>query len=129
MSSPESSEFKAYVEQLIEATRTGSMKWVEVNPTTFVWDTGEPQRARLTLQRVERVERVMIAGRLTQQKRITYLLSATDLRTNQTRLSLSGADDPDLNTAFENLYKLVIADKAHRNLEFLKSLLPPKNNP
>ncbi|MGC2118487.1 MAG: hypothetical protein WA644_05315 [Candidatus Acidiferrales bacterium] len=128
MPSPESAELRSYVEQLIEAVRAGTMSLTEVNLTTFVWETNAPQPTRLSLQRLERLERIVVAGRPSQQKRTIFLLQVSDLKTNQIRVSFNGAEDPELNKLLEALYQVIREKKTRNDLEFLKSILPKKTD-
>jgi hypothetical protein len=122
---PETDELKAYLDQLIEAARTGLMVWVEINPTTFVWDSKAPV-GRLSLQRVERNQPTLEKGVAGIKKSRSYLLQAFEGLTVQ-RLSLSSSNNPELNSKLETLYEVVKTELTRRDLDFLKSLLPRKD--
>jgi hypothetical protein len=131
MPNPEGNELSAYIEQVIAATRAGTMSWMEVNPTTFVWDTREPRPARLSLQKVARTVPIQ-SGRPGYGTRIdtTYLLQALEMNFNnpaasKVRLSMNGAEKPEMNDSLKTLYMLVEAAKIKDSVDFLRSIIPP----
>jgi len=130
MASPSSDDYKAYIDQIIEATRSGTMAWTQVNPTTFVWEIRGPQAGRLTLQRVARAATTPSPVATTRPVLgivSSYVLQVTDLGTNENRLVISSEQDEILNKQFETLYGLIRSEIARKNLDFLKSLIPPKS--
>ena len=125
MGSPEGPEFQAYLDQLIESTRNGSMRWVEVNPTTFSWLVPSPRQARLLLQRVERnVPTAVPGGRTTVTKKISYVFQAFDQ--NNPRISVDSFENAELTKKLEVLFELIRSAAIRADLDFLKSILPPK---
>jgi len=124
MPSLEITEFLSYIEQLTVATRSGSVEWTRVNPTTFTWDTIKPTPARLSLQRVDRRDRVVKAGRPMVITSKHYVFQAVDPEEGLQKLSISGADDPDVNQKLEALYDAISSGLSRKGLDFLKSLLP-----
>jgi len=124
MPSPESSQYKSYFDQLIEAVGNGSMVWEDANPTTFVWES-KPPAAKLSIQRLERTQAIGVVKRI-----VTYLFQAYEVRSGQQvqRVSLNGAEDPDLNGQLENLFGAIKSEISRKRLEFLKSILPPMKN-
>ena len=128
MLNPKNVEYKAYFEQLIDATRSGSIIWEEVNPTTFVWESREPHPGKFTLQRLEQKQQIVENGIQTRKTTVVYLLQASDLTSPRPRLSITGAQDEGLNTQLDALYELIKSQELRRNLDFLTSLLPPKKN-
>ncbi len=119
----EPSELNAYLEELIAATRAGSIVWARVNPSTFAWDTQSPVLAKVILQQVERrVPPTSPIAKIEKQ----YVFQVFDMGQGQQRLSLNGADDPLVNQKLDYLFESISSELSRRDLDFLKSLLPPK---
>ena len=130
MPSFDKNEIKAYLEQLVTATQKGSMSWLEVNPTTYSWDTAKPISARLTVQLVTRqIPSRQPSGQITIRQTKGYLFQAVEIqRTGQkVRLSVNGIDDEELNAQLEILYEAIASRVTEQSLDFLKSILPPKD--
>ena len=129
MANPVEPEIQEYVERLIAATRSGEIKWVAANPTTYSWDTspGVPQRAKLTLQRVEKQEPPSIQqGRVVTRVTRTYVLQALELTptTTITRATINSAEYPALNEQMASLFDWIASEKKRQELDFLKSVFP-----
>ncbi len=130
MANPESAEMLAYLSQLIDATRSGSIRWVRVNPTTFAWDTRTPTPARLVLQRLQRtvIQRMgatRSAGATLPPIETYYVFQALDTGVGEQRTTLNGAENTELNPKLDELYRTIVSTNSRADLEFLKSLLPP----
>jgi hypothetical protein len=130
---PQSPEMIEWLNQVIKGTESGSIKWKSANPTTFAWDTRTGQSpARVVLQRVERMENVVVAGRMTSRKVPNFLLQAIQIPNPQQPgqqipvVTITGADDPEMNAQLGKLYGLVMGVAGREHIEFLKSLLPSK---
>jgi hypothetical protein len=125
MSSTEVDELLEYLDRLVAATKRGDIEWRRVNPTTYSWETGPQQFARVTLQRVGPGAQTTDAGRVVVVARTTYLLQAADARSNVVRLSVNGAQDAASNVKLEELYNAIGAGFSRKGLDFLKAILPP----
>jgi hypothetical protein len=136
MSTPqENPEFEQFLNQLAEATRSGTVKWNSVNPTTFVWET---PNGKLTLQRVvQRVNvqqvRAAIPGRPPQvvmvpQEKVNHIFQASQKTGAELEqvLSINSSEHPGLSEKLEALFQLVSQGVSEKALDFLKSLLPPR---
>jgi hypothetical protein len=126
-----SSELIQWLSQVIGMTESGTIKWKSANPTTFIWETQSAQvPARVVLQRLERMESYLMAGRATQRKVSYFILQAFQAPNPRSPaqqipiITMSGADDPEVNTPLEKLYGLVAVVAEREHIEFLKSLLP-----
>ncbi len=133
MANPEIAEIQEYIQRLILATRSGEMKWITANPTTYSWDTpmGAPQRARLTLQRVEVKEGglaglVSVGGVLVPKVSHSYVLQAFEFVGTgiMPRITVSGTEYPELKDQMESLFELITSEKKRKELDFLKSIVP-----
>lgn len=129
MSGPESKELQTYLEEIIAATRQGSIQWEAANPTTFVWDTGSLVKgARLSLQLVNRVIRPVGIGGITgSPRRIpSYILQAfqIDTGTRSLKVSINGSEDESTNKQLETLYEFIKTGVSRKGLDFLKDLIP-----
>jgi hypothetical protein len=123
-------ELKLYLDQLIEATKSGSIGWIAVNPTTFLWDTETP-RARLTIQRLEHQEVQQSPGKMPRFVQVGYyILQAFELvgpvSMPKLRISIDSSLDADLNSQLELLYDTISTAMSRQSLDFLKSVIPPK---
>jgi hypothetical protein len=125
MPSPEFTELLNYIEQLIVATRSGSMVWARANPTTLTWDTQTPTPAKLVLQRLDRRQVTLQVGKPVEITKRIYVFQAFDMKTVQQKLSLSGAEDENVNQKLEALFESITSTLSQKDLEFLKSILPP----
>src|SRR5579862_6452357 len=82
----DSGGLQGYVSDLAVATKAGKVNWKEVNPTTFVWETGPPRNARVSIQRVDRTVQVSVptppgivigrSVRVASQSQTSYLFQA-----------------------------------------------------
>lgn len=129
MPSFEKTEMMTYLDQLIEAARNGSMNWVEVNPTTYSWDTSNPVPARLTLQLiVQQAQTRQANGQVVSRNVKRYFFHALEMQPlgPKLRVAVNGADDTDLNDQLERLYEAVQATVSQEGINFLKSILPRK---
>jgi hypothetical protein len=138
MPNSESEGLQAYISDLVAATKAGKVNWKSVNPTTFVWETGSPKNARVSLQRVDRVVQValpiggqiIIGGRATPQQRVTqqtqtsYVFQAFDGASPTAILNIDSSSDPELNKSLTDLFELVKTGISQKTLDFLKSILP-----
>jgi hypothetical protein len=132
MATPESQEMQMRVDELIRATRKGSLQWKPVNPTTYLWEKMDPAQmatgARLTLQRVEGniVQAVGAAGRQIGVRQSFYILQVVELKLGSQlqRLTISGSGDPQLNVKLQELFQLVSSGASQQGMEFLKSIIP-----
>jgi hypothetical protein len=121
---------KAYFSQLVDATKNGVMSWVEVNPSTYSWDTRTPVPARLTLQLVlrQQVPTREPNGQLVVRQVKSYFFQAIEVQqvAQKVRLSVNGAEDDELNGLLETLYETIQSTISKQSLDFLKSILPPQ---
>ena len=127
MPSAESSELTNYLDQLIKATREGSIVWKSANPTTYFWERGDAMRgARLSLQRVDRNSPVRVAGRLTMQKTSSYIFQAHEISEGALflKVSIESADDPEFDERLKTLFDLIKTGLSRKGLDFLKEILP-----
>ena len=129
----EPTAFLTYLEELQRATKTGSVIWRAVNPTTFVWDSPAVTNTRLSFQRIERVSEGSKTTPLTApgakqiepKKRNVFVFQAFDLaQPAGPILSLDSAEHPELVQGFASLYELITASLSNKTLEFLRSMLP-----
>ena len=130
MPDPESGEIKSYVEQLIAATLGGTMKWTQVNPTTYVWDTRVPQPARLSLQRLERQELRPSLGQPIPsiQKVHSFVFQAFESQPGGTliqRLGIASQENKELNQLLDKLFQTIDQLRTRQSLDFLKNIIPP----
>jgi len=129
MSNPEGQEVQARLDELIAATRKGSFQWRAVNPTTYLWERGDPLRGgpRLTLQRVEQnVVQRPPGGPPTPARQVFFILQVFDIKPNNPQmplLTVSGSNDPQMNQKLEELFQLVTSGITQQSLEFLKNLI------
>jgi hypothetical protein len=127
MPSLESSDLRAYVDQLAEATRNGSIKWRDANPTTFIYETGSVKPAGLMLQRLERAVATKTEdGRIVPIKKFSYRFYANEGPVN--RLTIDSSGDAGVNQSLETLFELIKSEISRETLDFLKSILPAKSN-
>jgi hypothetical protein len=129
MTSSESEGLQAYISDLITATNAGKVNWRTVNPTTFIWETGPPRNARVSLQRVDRVVQVAVSQavgppRMAQQFQSSYVFQAFDGRTPTPVLSVDTSGDPELTKRITELFELVKSSVSRKTLDFLRSILP-----
>jgi hypothetical protein len=134
MPNSESEGIQAYLSDLITATKAGKVNWKTVNPSTFVWETGAPRNARLSLQRVERTVQVPIAGqivvgrpampRFTQQQQTSFVFQAFEMGNPNPVLNIDSSNDQELNKRLAELFDLVKTGISQKTLDFLKSILP-----
>lgn len=123
----ESSDLRTYVDQLAEATRSSSIKWKDVNPTTFVYETGSAKPASLVLQRLERIVATKTKdGQIVPTKKYSYRFYANEGGVN--RLSIDSSEDAEVNQSLETLFDLIKSEVSRETLDFLKSILPAKGN-
>lgn len=127
MPSPENSELQDYIGQLLEATRSGLVRWRIANPTTFTWDSPGTARGRLILQRSERTE----VSRNEQNKPITkkipnYIFQVLELEGSNLvqRISINSSEDAMFNPVLEELYELIKSGFSRKALDFLKNVIP-----
>jgi len=133
MPGQESQELQSYLDGLIAVTRAGSVQWTSANPTTFIWQT---ENARFTVQRVEKTGPVVLGvGRISQQKKISYVFQAHELvkqaaggglTTLQQRFSIEGSENEELNRKLDELFDAIRSGIFRKGLEFLKEHLPTK---
>src|SRR5438067_894009 len=129
MPTPESQELQMRVDDLITATRNGSFQWRAINPTTFIWEKITPDRggARLTLQRVEQTTQQIVQGRPPALIRQSFvILQVIEIRSaggqSLQRLTISGANDPELNGKLQELFQIASSGYSQQGLDFLKNL-------
>jgi hypothetical protein len=124
-------ELKAWIDRVIADTQAGKIPWNQANPTTYTWEMNQPRPARVVLQRIERVEQLVVGPGRIQQKRTTshFVFQVFDLtKPNLPLLNLNGQEDPDVNEPLNRMYKAVANVESKETLEFLKSLLPQTPN-
>jgi len=127
MPRPEDTEFIEYVDKLIESTRSGTVEWKAVNPSTIVWETGA---ARLSLQRVERTKSARNpAGKIVAVKVVSYIFQAFEVRggavkTLVEKMSVESDSDEAVNRKLDALYEAAKTAVARKGLDFLKGILP-----
>ena len=126
MPSPESGEFRTYLDELIEATRAGSVEWKPVNPTTYVWEAPGATGARLSIQRIDRTQPVTEDGHIKLRRVSSYLFQAFEMLgpAVKQRLSIESDEEPDLNPKFETLYEIAKTGLSRKGLDFLRKILP-----
>jgi hypothetical protein len=129
MPGPESNELQTYLEEIIAATRQGSIQWESANPTTFVWDTGSAIKgARLSLQLVNRIIRpIGLGGAPGSPRRVpSYILQAFEMSNGvrNLKVSINGAEDESTNRKLETLYEFIKTGVSRKGLDFLKGLIP-----
>lgn len=133
MASVESEGLQKYLDEVIAATSAGKIPWKSVNPTTFVWETGN---AKVSLQRVERITQVSIPPvqlpgrpplqqRMAQVASVSYVFQAFDMgRPNVPILNLESSMDKALDQKLQDLFDLVKTGVSQKTLDFLRSILP-----
>jgi hypothetical protein len=134
MPSPESNELQGknelqgYLDELIAATRKGSIQWVAANPTTFLWDTGAELRgARISLQRVDRtVPTTGIGGIRGMRRMAAYIFQAFEIEQGRLvlRVSVDSSEDESVGKKLETLFDFIKTGVSRKGLEFLKDLIP-----
>lgn|ERR1700722_8937820 len=133
-----SPDLKQWVEEVTADTERKLIKWKTQNPTTYVWEVTGPPMARVVLQRVERItppgNRIVGSAVIT-TKTSSYLLTAFQQGAvsipGQPAVpvaALNGQEDSEVNAVLDKLYVAVKAAAQSDNLEFLRSLLPKKND-
>jgi hypothetical protein len=133
MPTPESQELQMRVDDLIGATRKGSLQWKAVNPTTYLWEKTDPAvvgaGARMTLQRVEQniAQRAAPGRPPTVVRQSFFILQVIEMKPGLgqlLRFAISGVDDHELNGKLQELFQLAASGFSQQGLEFLKSLIP-----
>jgi hypothetical protein len=126
MRSPESQQLQDTVRDLIAETQRGYFQWRSVNPSTYVCDAPASEgrtAARLILQRIERI---LVPRAGTPHKETHYLLQGNEITAQGgmiLKLSISGAENPEINELLDQLYQSLLSGSGDEGLEFLKSLL------
>src|ERR1700722_14560247 len=135
MTNTETQGMQGYISELIGATRDGKIALKAVNPTTFIWESGQPP-ARISLQRVERMAQVVVPGaaiagrpqppRVVQMPQASYIFQAWDLSSPNLPpvLNLDSPHGTELNQPLNELFELVKSGVSQKTLDFLKSILP-----
>lgn len=127
MPRPEDAEFIEYVDKLIESTRSGTIEWKAVNPSTIVWET---DGARLSLQRLERAKGTHnAAGRPIMVKIVSYIFQAFEVRGSAVKslvekMSVESDENDAINKKLDALYEAAKTATARKGLDFLKGILP-----
>jgi hypothetical protein len=127
MSLPNKQELLGYLDQVITATSEGKFEWKSVNPTTYVWDSGNPSHARLTLQKV--AGRNAVAGGRVLGTINNYLLQVGTVeavsggRAYVQKLKLDGATDSETNEKLKELFRLVSSGISQKGINFLREVL------
>lgn len=127
MPNPEMSELQAYVDQLIEATHSGSVTWKAANPTTYVWDTAGTPKGRLVLQRSERTHvQEDTKGHIRPVKVPFYQFQVLEItpRGSELRISIDSSEQQFMNSNLDNLYELIKTGVSRKGLAFLKDIIP-----
>lgn len=130
MPAPESSELKTYIEQLVALTQSGSMSWVQINPSTFVWDTNTPTRSRLSLQRLERQQQTIQQGHAVMKRFHHFVLQALEFQSGQQipRFTITTQEDDELNPLLQTLFDAIVKVLSRQSLDFFKAIIPPKRD-
>lgn len=128
MASPEVID---WIHRVLEETRTRKISWQAINPTTFVWDSMTPKRARVNLQRIDRIETTPLApGHAPTPRRVSgYILQAFDVSRTPANIpvvTVNGVEDPNANVELEKLFREIGTVTSLQAVEFLRSLLPPE---
>lgn len=131
MGVPDVKELLQHINELISATRKGSISWTPVNPTTYVWERRsraiEMPGARMTLQRIERPARLTPGNPLLQAKNSYVILQVHELPflgPPDLKLSISGQNAVELNQQLQALFELIGSGISERGLDFFKNLIP-----
>ena len=125
----EREEIAGYVDDLLEATTAGRIRWTDVNPSTFVAITSSNAGpAQLVLQRIERGvvrERKDAAGIVlhTPEKRITHSLTVAN-QPRDMNIVIDGEADPRMDEKLGALYAQATERVISVKLDFLRSTLP-----
>jgi hypothetical protein len=116
-----------YLDDLVSATQTGTMKWSSANPSTYYWTTMSPRPARLTIQRVPKgTPKVNPSNRtmyVTQAHE--HILQAFD-QTNNLQFALDGTESELVNKKLGQIFDAIEASIARQGLDFFKSVIPQK---
>ncbi|HTZ72384.1 MAG TPA: hypothetical protein VMB47_00555 [Candidatus Aquilonibacter sp.] len=136
MPNAETQGLQGYISELVAATRDGKIAWKAVNPTTFIWESGQPP-ARISLQRVERMAQVAVPAtavpgrpmqppRVVQMPQASYIFQAWDMSSPNAApvLNLDSPYGTELNQPLNELFDLVKSGVSQKTLDFLKSILP-----
>ena len=129
MASFDKDKVKMNIDELIQATKSGAINWVLLNPTTYLWETSAPKSARVTVQAATRpipVRTPAGAGIRQVKHYILQVLESTP-PVQKTRLLLNGAEDDEINEQIGELYTVIEIKLSEESLGFLKSIIPPKN--
>lgn len=110
----------SYLDQLMIATKSTDINWVQANPSTFVWDNKE-KRGRLVLQQVTQTPKLSKDGKLLFIN--TYVLQVLDSSGNQ-KLVLKGSSDDDINARLSSLFEQISNLKTQTAIDFLAAMLP-----
>ena len=131
MSNP---DLTAWLDRVIDTTKSGGIQWKTVNPTTYTWESRTPASSgRVALQRIEQMEpaRQIQPGVVrAAQKRTVYLMQVFDISKAplpgpQTAvISLNGGEDAEINAKLESLFSLASTIVPRESIDFLRSLLP-----
>jgi hypothetical protein len=127
MPNPELSQLQAYIDQLIEATRSGLVTWKAANPTTYYWNTQGPPKARLILQRSDRIKpKRDTDGTYRPAKVPFYQLQAFEItESSETLLRISvDSEEESLSSKLESLYEFIKTGISQQALDFLKEIIP-----
>jgi hypothetical protein len=124
MPSREIQDFVEYIQQVMMRTRTGKMKWLEANSTTFTWEAPE-KSAKLNLQQILPSQSDLSVAMYGLDRTQRYLLQAIHSPTNEVKVTIDGSLDPKLNEELGHLFELISDSIRQKGLDFLKSILPP----
>lgn len=124
-----------YLNELIDATQKGLVRWKAVNPTTFFWDavSDGKRTGRISLQKVQRNIVPRIPGPRPSGIAIgspgvhtSYIFQAIDFNQapNTPRISIDTYNQTQLNSKLEALFNLAGEGISKQDLDFLKGLLP-----
>ena len=106
------------IDNIIDATKNGTIDWITANPTTYVWTP--TSRSKVIVQRVQKTEWSTEQGRPGVRTIKRYVFRA--IEDTIQKLLLNGADDEQINKKLETLYNAIAGSVTRKGLDFLKSI-------
>jgi len=120
-------ELGKYIEEVIQSTKDGLIKWEPANPTTYVWDKAGPPSVRLTLQLVMRTRTSIEENRRVVKNLPYYILNVYEFEDTgrlNLREGIDGSEREALDKSLGGLFNLIRDERIQKDREFLRGTLP-----
>jgi hypothetical protein len=119
MATSSAEEFKLVLQNLVERTRSGSIEWSRVNPTTYSWANN---KGRAIIQQVEQKRLVSQGGRVSSRSITSYTFQTYD-SAGVLVLKLGSGEMAELGADLETLFKAASESVLSQGLGVLKNML------